>query len=264
MDVPQPVIASLVASGFPFQTAVAEVVRQISGWRIVREEFPWRDDDGTDQFLDIVATKGQFVVTIECKKTQKDTLSFLRPEPSGDPTCRTRCLYLQQIQDSTKRMELFSNECKLAPDSVESMFCVVSSSESGKNQRLLEKDAQLLIRGTEAYALRYKQEFKVHAQPEPNRYIVPVIVTNAPIFVAQYKPSNVSLDSGQLAMPPDATIAQAEFVRFRKSFTSFRGRDIGDRTVVVVAAPSLSEFLGALGEIEVPPEEGRLHFQMAG
>jgi hypothetical protein len=264
MDVPQPVVASLVASGFPFQTAVTEVVRQLSSWEIVREEFPWRDDDGTDQFLDIVATTGQFVVTIECKKTQKDTLTFLCPDPGGHPTHRARCLYLQQIQDSTQRMELFSNDCKLAPDSVESMFCVVSTSESGKNQRLLEKDAQLLVRGTDAYALLLKQHFKVLSQREQNRYVVPVIVTNAPIFVAQYRPSNVSLESGQLAMPPDATIAPAELVRFRKAFTSFHGRDIGDRSVLVVAAPSLSKVLGALGEVEVPPEEGRLHFQMAG
>ena len=264
MDIPQPVVTSLVASGFPFQSAVAELIRQLNGWNIVREEFPWRDDDGTDQFLDVIATNGQFVVSIECKKTQKDTLTFLRPEPSSGPTRRVRCLYLQQIQDSTKRMELFCNDGHVAPDSVESMFCVVSTSESGKNQRLLEKDAQLLVRGTDAYALRYKQEFKVSTQPEPNRYIIPVVVTNAPVFVALYKPSDVSLDTGQLAMPPAAAIAPAAFVRFRKAFTSFRGRDIGDRTVFVVAATSLLKVLTALEVLQLPPEEGRLHFQMAG
>lgn len=264
MDIPQPVVTSLVASGFPFQSAVVEMVRQLNGWYIAREEFPWRDDEGTDQFLDVVATTGQFVITIECKKTQKDTFTFLRPEPSGGPMRRARCLYLQQIQDSTKRMELFCNDCHVMPDSVESMFCVVSTSESGKNQRLLEKDAQLLVRGTDAYALRYRQEFKVRTQPEPNRYIVPVLVTNAPIFVAQYKPSDVSLDTGQFGMPPAAAILPAEFVRFRKSFTSFRGRDIGDRTVFVVAATALAKFLTALEEVQTPPEEGRLHFQMTG
>jgi hypothetical protein len=262
MDIPSPVISSLVASGFPFQTAVANAVRQVNGWQLVGQELPWRDDDSSDQFLDIVATNGLFVVTLECKKTQKETLTFLRPGSSGEKVTRTRCLYLQQIQDSTKRMELFCSDCWLAPSSAESMFCIVSTSDSGKDQRLLERDAQRLMRATDAYAFRYRREFKVKMQTELNRYIVPLIVTNAKLFVAQYNPTDISLETGQFSMPPPATIVPVERVRFRKAFTSLRGRDLGDRTVMVVSSTGLLTFLSNLDVTEsAPSEEGKVHFQ---
>ena len=82
-DIPQPVISALVASGFPFQTAVVQMVKQLEDWKVVAEEFPWRDDVDADQFLDAVATNGVFTVTIECNKTQKEKLTFLQPEPIG-------------------------------------------------------------------------------------------------------------------------------------------------------------------------------------
>lgn len=262
MDVPQTVISSLIASGFPFQTAVASAVRQLAGWQVVREELPWRDEDGTDQFLDLVATNGLFVVTIECKKTQKETLTFLRPDSSNEKATKARCLYLQQIQDSTKRMELFCSDCRLAPGSFESMFCIVSTSDSGKDKRLLERDAQRLVRATDAYAFRFQREFKVKAQPEPNRFVVPVIVTNAKMFVADYGTADVSLDTGQFSMPPVAAIAPVDRIRFRKAFTSFRGKDLGDRTVFVVTGTELLAFLSKLDTIDAAPsEEGRVHFQ---
>jgi len=262
MDIPSPVISSLVASGFPFQTAVAHVVRQCDGWQLLGQEVPWRDDDGTDQFLDIVATNGFFVVTIECKKTQKETLTFLRPGSSGEKVTRTRCLYVEQIQDSTKRMELFCSDCYLAPGSSESMFCIVSTSDSGKDQRLLERDAQRVVRATDAFAFRYRRQFKVKAQPEPNRYIVPAIVTNAQLFVAQYNPADISLETGQFSMPPMATVIAADRVRFRKAFTSLQGRDLGDRTVMVVSGTDLATFLSKLDVTEsAPSAEGRVHLQ---
>lgn len=56
--------------------------------------------------------------------------------------------------------ELFCRDWRLSPKSAESAFCVVSTSASGKDQRLLERDAQLLVHATDAYAKRYKADFK--------------------------------------------------------------------------------------------------------
>jgi hypothetical protein len=75
----QAVINALLASGFPFQTAIADVVRHVPDWSIEKEEFPWRDDTGTDRFLDLVVCKNNLHVTIECKKTQKEIFTFLQP-----------------------------------------------------------------------------------------------------------------------------------------------------------------------------------------
>jgi hypothetical protein len=247
----QAVISALLASGFPFQTAITEVVRRVPDCRVVAEEFPWRDDTGVDRFLDLVVHRHNLIVTIECKKTQKEIFTFLQPTGTSQTSViRSRCLYVSQIQDPTKRLELFCGDWDIKPKSLESAFCVVSTSDSGKDQRLLEKDAQLLVRGTDAYG-RYLKPGKKNALGEPDRVIVPVIVTNAKLFNANYDPNDVSLDTGQLPVMPPPDISTLEWVRFRKAFTA-ANRDVGERTVFVVAAASLQRFLHDLDEIFSP------------
>jgi len=96
-EAPQAVINALLASGFPFQTAVARVVRQTPRCTLAGEEIAWRDGTGTDQFLDLVAQKGHVSFPIECKKTQKETLTFLLPDGADGNVIRARCAYFSQI-----------------------------------------------------------------------------------------------------------------------------------------------------------------------
>lgn len=258
----QQAIGALLASGFPFQTAVAQIVQHAPDCRVLAEEWPWRDDLGVDHFLDLVAAKYFFVVTIECKKTQKELLTFLQPGGVDGDVIRNRCLYLNQIQDSTKRMELFCSDWPLSPKSAESAFCVVSTTASGKDQRLLERDAQLLVRATDAYAKRYEAGLRVKNNPEHDRLIVPVIVTNARLLLAEYDPKAVSLETGQLPIPPASNLVDVPWVRFRKAFST-AGKDMGDRTVFVVRATELTSWLKKLefaGKPE-PESEGRVHIQ---
>lgn len=251
------VVNALLSSGFPFQTAVAGLVRSLPECKVIFEEFPWRDERGEDRFLDLVVIRHRFVVTIECKKTQKDILTFLQPGRIDGDINRARCLYLTQIKDSTKRMELCCGDWLLMPKSAESKFCVVSTSNSGKDQRLLERDAQLLVRGTDAYARHYKKSFNIEHDPETDRPILPVLVTNAEIFLGGYNPSEVSLDSGQLT-PNEAALSHVEHVRFRKAFSTSE-KDIGDRTVFIVRASKLGEWLAKLDFVEtLPSREGRV------
>jgi hypothetical protein len=254
----QVVINALLASGFPFQTAVAQVVQRCQGYKLIGEEVAWRDDAGVDQFLDLVAQRGHVILPIECKKTQKEMLTFLRPSPADSDVNRARCVYLSQIQDSTRRSELFCSDWQLMPKSAESAFCVVSTSSSGRDQRMLERDVQQLVRGTDAYAQRYKHNRNVNVASQ-DALIVPLLVTNAKLFVADYDPANVSLETGKFEMPPPTEVLPTDWVRFRKAFTS-AGRDVGDRTVFVVAAPAFPEFLGKLDAISsIPSQDGKIH-----
>lgn len=259
---PQPAIGALLASGFPFQTAIARIARQARGCEVTCEEFPWQDAGGQDRFCDIVARKHRFIVTIECKKTRKDILTFLQPGGVDDDVNRARCLYLTQIPDSTKRMELFCSDWMLLPKSTESKFCVVSTGDSGKDPRLLERDAQLLIRGTEAYARRLKADFKVQHVPEPDLPIIPLIVTNAELFVADFDAADVSLGTGQLSAPSLAKLLPVPWVRFRKTFTT-AGKDLGDRTVFVARAGELEKWLASLefAGAGAPAPDGKTHFE---
>jgi hypothetical protein len=250
----QPILNALLASGFPFQTAIAEVVKSVAGFDVARQEFPWRDHTGTDRFLDLVVCCQHLIVTIECKKTQKETFTFLHPTVAGktpQQLIRARCVYLQQVRDSSRRLVLWSGDLAVKPASLQSAFCVVGTSDSGKDQRLLERDAQLLIRGTDAYGRYEASHANRSPLDEPNRVIIPVIVTNAKLFSISYDPNSISLETGQLPMMPEPDIAQIEWVRFRKAFTTSI-RDVGDRTIFVVAAASFQKFLNDLNEFPHP------------
>src|SRR5215831_2666135 len=77
--IPETVLAAIQSSGFPFQTAVAHVINPSIGWTVRASEYPWHSQDDGAQFLDIVAGNKTLFLTIECKKTRKEILTFLRP-----------------------------------------------------------------------------------------------------------------------------------------------------------------------------------------
>ena len=188
-------------------------------------------------------------------------MTFLQPRATAADIRRARILQMEQIRDSTKRMDLFSADRYVSPLSHESQFCVVSTSNTGRDQRLLEGDAQRLVRATDSYATHYKDGFKIDKDPEPERFFLPVIVTNAKLFVVKYDPSYVSLETGQFGTPDQADISAVDWVRFRKSFTAYGGKDAGARTVFVVAAKSLVAFLRQLGLVDASAL-GKAHFAL--
>ena len=82
---------------------------------------------------------------------------------------------------------------------------------------------------------------------------------DAPIYTARYRPTDVSLETGEfLAVPGE--IEKAPWVRFRKAFTAASGPDLGDRSVFVIQALSLVEFLQALSPAVVQPDKQAVHF----
>ena len=71
--IPTAVFQSLNRGGFPLQTAITHLIRRSEGWRVLALEYPWRDSDGNENFLDIIVTKGKFILPIECKKDERDS-----------------------------------------------------------------------------------------------------------------------------------------------------------------------------------------------
>jgi hypothetical protein len=241
---------ALIASGFPFQTSIARLVRGVRDCESVKEEFPWQEG-----FFDLLAILRNFIVVVECKKTQKEILTFLQPVGTQDPIIVSRCAHLFRTREQTSIRSSFScADWFLTPKSYESAFCVVSTSESGKDQRLLERDAQLLVRGIDGIGIRLMHD---RTGPFGARVFVPIIVTNAKLFSALYDPEDVSLDTGQIPTMPAPNLSPIEWVRFRKAFTAANDPGLGDRTVFVVAANSLQKFLTALDWVDVDYRERR-------
>jgi hypothetical protein len=264
--IPSNVFGALQGSGFPFQTAVRHVVaaKATAGWRVHASEYAWQRLDGEDRFLDLVADNGTFFLTIECKKTTKDTWTFLRPL-GLDSTGRTedfRCLRAEQIRDSTKRLALYCETWRLEPSSIRSEFCVVSTSKTGDN-RMLEKDAGELIRASDAFADDFRDHFEPNLDAAPSAFhlFLPVIVTNAPLFTARYNPNEVSLADGQFKKPP-REIESCHAIRFQKTFMSDSRFDLGERSLFVVHAPSFPEFLDLIAQTRHQAEydHARVHF----
>ena len=235
-----PLVSKLQTSGFPFQTAVAHVVRNSKSWSVYKSEYPWVDPSGKDEFLDLVIKKGDWYAGVECKKTEKETLNFLRPlghKPTGEVEV-VRCLRRRS------NFRLYCEDMAFWPKSFDTEFCVVTTRAAGGTQRLLERDARLVVLATNAFALYEEQQvqWRREKSESSDQIYISIIVTNAPINSVRYKPSDVSLESGQFVKDPELA-TNVPWIRFRKAFTSTGGPDEGDRTVFVVHADDFGEFL---------------------
>ena len=194
-DNPAPqILKALQGSGFPFQTAVAQVISSVKGWSILKSEYPWRGPENDDRFLDIVAANHRFALAVECKKT-KDSYIFLRPLAVGSNARHVeyfRCPNVKTFEPPF--LDVVCETWNLWPQSPSCEFCVVSGNSSG-SQRLLEKDASILVNAADAYS---KDGHEVGKRKTQLPYLVlPAIVTNAKLYTAHYNPSEISLDSGE-------------------------------------------------------------------
>src|SRR5258708_12489939 len=96
---PKELLSALGNSGFPFQTAVAAAIRKIDLFS-VEEEVAWQDGDGSHKFLDMVASRPQLRLCIECKAMRNDRLVF--PFPQNPLMARTgdvHATYLIHLQN---------------------------------------------------------------------------------------------------------------------------------------------------------------------
>lgn len=111
------------------------------------------------------------------------------------------------------------------------------------------RDVQPLLRATDAYVRRAARAPERIPDPVPRLTDTPVLavlVTNAKIFVADYDPTAVSIETGAFGGHADAGIVPADVVRFRKAFLAHRDRDLGARTVLVVRATAFASLLQQL------------------
>jgi hypothetical protein len=230
-DFPPAALTALKGSGFPFQTAVAQVIRS-TGCSIHASEYAWRGLDGESSFLDIVAISKPFVLTIECKKTRHEIFTFLLPlggDRSTGDVDEFRGLRVAQYNDVAGRMQVYCENWNVWPRSPSCEFCIVGSATSG-TQRMLEKDAALLIGATDAFA-RDLNEFRSVTRTLPaatftNKCaypVIPILVTNAKMYTARYHPREVSLETGEFPDWPSEMEDDVPWIRFHKTFLAGTG-----------------------------------------
>ena len=106
---------------------------------------------------------------------------------------------------------------------------------------MLENDAGVLVRAADAFAADRQEHHKLPDEELP-RVVLPVIATNAEIYTAQYDPTEVSLETGELKERSEK-LERAPWVRFQKSFTADK---LGEGSVFVVNARAFGDFLEKL------------------
>ena len=239
-DSEQVAFATLQRSGLPLQTLIPHLIRQVPHCELEGEEFAWRDEDGANQFTDLVISKGTDYFPIECKKTES-TLTFLNPGSLEDSS-ELRMLFLPpQHEVETRHHQLpplQSGVARASPRSLQATLC--AASDSGPNQ-MLEKQVRVLLGGTDAWAQHLRQsEHQEERHPSIHRCFIPLLVTTARLYQCDYEPADVPAETG--VMPTDTIrsgLREVSWVRFRKQFTA----DGGDRTAIVVRADQLTSFL---------------------
>ena len=104
----------------------------------------------------------------------------------------------------------------------------------------------MLISATDSFACDGPEWRKLAIQAP--FLIIPVLITNAEIYTVRYKPTEISLQSGEFETIPEER-KNVPWVRFSKTFLAGYGRDIGYRSIFVVNASHLNEFLNLLDQL---------------
>jgi len=243
------------SSGFPFQLRVSEDIRRMSpgrGWHVINEEYPWNDlDSGAEGFIDLVVgcTTNYDVLRmiIECKRTRNADWVFLLPDTAPSATgLLVRCMWTsapgQMLQPATDVKYGYHN-FYIAPESYLSEFCIVRGTGEGQKP-MLENICSLLLRSVEAIAQEDLSVSVALNRPQ-NRYYVPVVVTNARLYICKFNLQSVSLSAGEI---PQGQFEEVPYVRFTKSLTVRkvnleRQKCDRNRTVLIVQASSLIQLL---------------------
>jgi hypothetical protein len=246
-----PVVAALKKSGFPLQTRVQhEVQSRAPAWTAADAEHPWRDPDGKDQFIDLLAYCRNLLLVIECRKAQERSLLFLRPDmpdATTRPVTRVTGWQAQKNTGAGRDSGTRLIDTTLALPSFRAHFCVVAD-KNKSDARLLEQDARLVARAAESVANRFvgfKQPGIASLDRLTGAFILPVIVTTASLFTLSYRPTEVELQTGALADLDVKRIEPIPWVRFHKTLTT----SDPEQTVLVVNASALPTFLDEVAHV---------------
>jgi hypothetical protein len=240
------------ASGFPLQIAISNIVKNSTRWQVLLEEHPWRmEETGSEGFIDLVVdNRFEHFVTfvIECKRVRQAAWIFLLSESPSTQISQTT-IFGSQLKDS--KWKQFGWEAWNAdPVTYQSKYCAIPGQNQGR-KNLIERSAADVVLSVESLA---DQERRLQLRigiPNFSRVYIPVIVTTASLFVAEFDPASILLEDGYL--PKNTPISEVSFMRYKKSLTTFgesaSAKSINElhkaaeRTVFVVNALKFIDFL---------------------
>ena len=247
-------------SGFPFQTKVAEIIRNIgksSGLSVTSEEHHWKNNDSQEEgFIDIVASNYAEVLrfVIECKR-KDETWFFLLP--SNYKRKNTNRL-LWGAKKNTKKAIDYANF--ITSDGLYETNQCIMQSKNGKLNVLFEKICSDLLASVEMLS---NQDLQVEIQERKYRVYFPLIVTTAKLVSVEYDNNTLDIITGKFPEPISGEqIKEVPIIKFRKSFSTTieylhkvdsleQAYHYSQRTVFVVNSAYIKEFFDLLNSFSL-------------
>lgn len=249
-------------SGFPLQIAVETLIRNHSpgAWQVRFVEHAWRSQDGSQSgFIDLVIQNpyDTAVMVIECKRVRDAAWIFLAAK--GRSTSRRHCKawITRRVPQGFKFFGW--EDLPVDPSSPEASICVVRGQATNGSRPMLERIASEVVASTEALAHQEK-EYRHQNSDDNVRAYFNVIVTTAPLVMADFDPTEIDIADGNMAGGKFTTVP---YVRFRKQllnttvpFTQaeYRQHDLAsnrESTVFVVNSEHVADFLADF-DMDIP------------
>jgi hypothetical protein len=257
-------ISQVNASGFPFQLRVEHEIRSTfeeHKWHVSAVEHKWKNrETGEEGFIDIVLEKvinssSLYYLVIECKRMKEGSCVFIK-KPDDIERCNADLLYFT-LRHQENKIAFWRKNCPY-PKSYISSYCAVPG-QGDKNTPMLERICDSLLNSVESIADELFEKM-----PKPNsdvglitRVFIPAVVINTELQSCSINPEEISLSLGKIEKN-QGRILPVPYIRFQKSFgTKFDSSEsssnlkeinkANQRTIFVIHAQSLKEFLGILG-----------------
>lgn len=207
-------------SGFPLQIGIQSLIEDTyekHGWRVLFSEHSWINHDTEEGgFIDLLLIDKSMktILNIECKRVKTGKWYFLQSEPSLKNRRHAKCHYLQA---KNGKPELWGwKDVTLEPSCPEAEFCVIGGEDSKASRSMLEKIASGVVHSTEGFAI--EDHSYSHDIENFERVYFNIIVTTADLFVCNFDPNGVDIESGEI---DETKTTEVPFVRFRKQLSTY-------------------------------------------
>lgn len=245
-------------SGYPLQIRIErwiEETGQQHRWRVAAREHRWvNSETGDEGYIDLILEREgrNMRLVVECKRVL-GSWTFLVPmlQSVHDEEFKSLLVDYQNFSFSWRRFSL-------EPAAPEASFCVMETGGKRDN-RIIESLAGELLLSMEQLAIQETNLVRPQIEklnlPHQRMLYLPVIVTTATLQTMNFNPSDIGIADGKVTQ---STVAEIEFIRFRKNLAStvdyerptmYTLKDLNrenDRSVLIVQAESFIKFLSTL------------------
>ncbi len=221
------------ASGFLFQLRVEQEIHRMHqeqdiNWAVISQEHRWVDPlSSSENFIDLVLQSSASRMIVECKRVRDAAWVFLiKRGKAAVKRARLLWTYLSKEQGPTVAWD----ELEISPSLPVSSFCVIRGQGEGDTP-MLERLASMVLRSTEVIA---EQELEMGTERPcgPAWIYIPVIITNASLYVSRFSFDAIDIQSGTLS---DADFEPVPMILFRKALSTTLATNNRAKSLKVVA-----------------------------